>query len=45
MVELSIQYENRMEQNHEYKSSKLEDLLKELEKEVYSVIVKAVEIR
>ena len=44
VVELSIPYENRMDQNHKYKTSKYEDLKKELEKEGYSVILKAVEI-
>ena len=34
-----------MEQTHEYKISKKEDLKKELEKEEYNMIVKAVEIR
>ena len=34
-----------MDQSHEYKTSKYEDFKKELEKEGYSVIVKAVEIR
>ena len=33
-----------MDQSHEYKTSKYEDLKKELEKEGYSMIVKAVEI-
>ena len=33
-----------MDQSHEYKTSKYEDLKKELEKKGYSVIVKAVEI-
>ena len=32
-----------MDQSHEFKTSKYEDLKKELEKEGYSVIVKAVE--
>ena len=44
MVELSIPYESRMDQSHKYKTSKYEDLKKELEKEENSVIVKAVEI-
>ena len=34
-----------MELSHEYKTSKYQDLKKELEKEGYSVIVKAVEKR
>ena len=34
-----------MDQNHEYKASKYENLKKEMEKEGCSVIVKAVEIR
>ena len=34
-----------MDQSHEYKTNKYEDLKKELYKEWYSVIVKAVEIR
>ena len=33
-----------IEQSHDYKTSKYEDLKKELEKEGYSVTVKAVEI-
>ena len=44
MVELSIPYENWMDLSHEYKTSKYEDLKKELEKEGYSSIMKAVEI-
>ena len=45
MVELSIPYESRMEQIHEYKTRKYEDLKKEQEKERYSAIIKAVEMR
>ena len=45
MFELSIPYESQMDQTHEYKTSKYEDLKKQLEKEGYSMIVKAVEIR
>ena len=37
-------YESWIEQSHKYKTSKYEDLKKELEKEGYSVIVKAVEM-
>ena len=44
MVGLSEPYDSRMEQSHEYKTSKYEDLKKDLEKEGYNVIVKAVEI-
>ena len=44
MVELSIPYESQMEQSHEYKARKYEALTKKLEKEGYSVIMKAVEI-
>ena len=44
VVELPIPYESQMEQSHEYKTSKYEDLKKELGKEGYSVIVKAIEI-
>ena len=44
VVELSIPYEIQMDQSHEYKTSKYEDLKKEMEKEGYSLIVKAVEI-
>ena len=33
-----------MEQSHKYKTGKYEDLKKELEKEGYNVIVKAVEM-
>ena len=44
VVEQSIPYESQMDQRHEYKTSKYEDLKKELEKEGYSVIMKAVEI-
>ena len=36
-------YEIRMDQSHKYKTRKYEDLKKELEKEGYSVIVRAVE--
>ena len=44
LVELTIPFESRLEQSHVYKTSKYEDLKKELEKEGYSVTVKAVEI-
>ena len=44
MVELSIPHESWMDQSHEYKTNKYEDLEKELEKEGYHVIMKAVEI-
>ena len=44
LVELTIPFETRLEQSHVYKTSKYEDLKKELEKEGYSVTVKAVEI-
>ena len=44
LVELTILFESRLEQSHDYKTSKYEDLKKELEKEGYGVIVKAVEI-
>ena len=44
VVELSISYESRMDQSHEYKTSKYEDVKKKLEKEGYSMIVKAAEI-
>ena len=44
LVELTIPFESRLEQSHDYKTSKYEDLKKELEKEGLSVIVKAVEI-
>ena len=33
-----------MDQSHKYKASKYEDLIKELEKKGYNMIVKAVEI-
>ena len=44
LVELTILFESRLEQSHDYKTSKYEDLKKELEKKGYSVIVKAMEI-
>ena len=44
LVELTIPFESRLEQSHVYKTSKYEDLKRELEKEGYSVTVKAVEI-
>ena len=44
LVELTIPFESRLEQSHVYKTSKYEDLKKELEKEEYSVSVNAVEI-
>ena len=44
LVELTIPFESRLELSHDYKTSKYEDLKKELEKEGYSVTVKAVEI-
>ena len=44
LVELTIPFESRLEQSHDYKTSKYEDLKKELEKEGYSVTVKAAEI-
>ena len=44
LVELTIPFESQLEQSHDYKTSKYEDLKKELEKEGYSVTVKAVEI-
>ena len=44
LVELTIPFESRLEQNHDYKTSKYEDLKKELEKEGYSATVKTVEI-
>ena len=37
-------YENQMEQSQEYKTSKYKDLKKDLEKEGFRMIVKAVEI-
>ena len=43
-VELTIPFESQLEQSHDYKTSKYEDLKKELEKEGYSLIIKAVEI-
>ena len=45
LVELTIPFESRLEQSHDYKTSKYEDLKNEMEKERYSVTVKAVEIR
>ena len=45
LVELTIPFESQQEQSHDYKTSKYEDLKKELEKEGYSITVKAVEIR
>ena len=44
LVELTIPFESRLEQSYDYKTSKYEDLKKELEKVRFSVIVKAVEI-
>ena len=44
LVELTIPFKSRLEQSHDYKTSKYEDLKKELEKVRFSVIVKAVEI-
>ena len=44
LVELTIPFYSRLEQSHDYKTSKYEDLKKELEKEGFSVTVKAVEI-
>ena len=44
LVELTIPFESRLKQNHNYKTSKYEDLKKELEKEGYSITIKAVEI-
>ena len=44
LAELAIPFESRLEQSHVYKTIKYEDLKKELEKEGYSVTVKAVEI-
>ena len=43
-VELTIPFESRREQSHDYKTNKYEDFKKELEKEWYSVTVKAIEI-
>ena len=43
VVELSTSYESQMDQSHKYKTSKDEDLEKELEKKGYSMIMKAVE--
>ena len=37
-------FESRLEQSHDYKTSKYEDLKKEMEKEGYSVTIKAVKI-
>ena len=44
LVELTIPFESRLGQSHDYKTSKSEDLKKELEKEGYSVTIKAVGI-
>ena len=44
VVELTIPYESKMEESHTYKTSKYEDLKAELEKEGYSVTVRAVEV-
>ena len=44
VAEQSILYVSRMDLSHEYKTSEYEDLKKDLKKEGYSVIVKAVEI-
>ena len=41
---ISMPYESRMDQSHKYKTSKYEDLKKEMEKEEYTQIVKDVEI-
>ena len=43
LVELTISFESRQEQSHDYKTSKY-DLKKELKKEGYIIIVKVVEI-
>ena len=44
LVELTIPFESWLEQSHDFKTSKYGNLKKELEKEGYSVTVKAVEI-
>lgn len=44
LVELTILYESHIEQSHEYKTSKYEDIKIELEEEGYSMIVKAVKV-
>ena len=44
MVELTVPYENRMEQAHVYKEEKYQDLRKELERQGYSAYILPVEI-
>lgn len=44
LVELTVPYECRMEQSHDYKTNKYENLKSELIKEGYNAIVRAVEI-
>ena len=44
MIELSIPHEYRMEQSHEFKTCKYDDLKTVREQEGYTVIVKAVKM-
>ena len=44
MVELTVPYENRMEEAHAFKEEKYQDLRRDLEREGYSAYILPVEI-